>query len=502
MPLARVFISSPQQEFAREREALHDYFATDALVRKFFSAFLSEYSPASDQRPDQLYLDEVERCDLYIGLFGNDYGNPDDAGRSPTEREFDHARDTDSHCLIFVKNAARGSRDPKMQDLIDRAQQEMVCKQFGMLEELVAGVYAALVEYLMAKGAISWEPFDAMACEQATLDDLDFDRMSDFVRVARRVRRLPLAADVAPERLLQHLHLFNGNQVTNAAVLLFGKDPQRFLESSEVKCAHFHGTEQVKPIPSYQVYKGSAFDLVDQAVDFVLSKIDLSVGTRAESVRAPRTYELPKEVVTEAIVNAVAHRDYASNGSVQVMLFADRLEVWNPGRLPPGLMLEQLRVAHGSVPANRLIATSLYLVEYIERMGTGTLDMIKRCVEADLPEPEFSVADGFVAKIWRKAAEDRLAFKNNGVPKGGVQIQIDARDVAVLRACSDTEVTSKDLQVAAGYVLRTSNFRRRIDSLLAQKLLERTLPDAPQSPRQRYRLTDKGHTVLAMAESA
>ena len=131
MPLARVFISSPQQEFAREREALHDYFATDALVRKFFSAFLFEYSPASDQRPDQLYLDEVERSDLYIGLFGNDCGNPDDAGRSPTEREFDHARDTDSHCLIFVKNAARGSRDPKMQDLIDRARQEMVCKQFG-----------------------------------------------------------------------------------------------------------------------------------------------------------------------------------------------------------------------------------------------------------------------------------------------------------------------------------------------------------------------------------
>ena len=115
-----------------------------------------------------------------------------------------------------------------------------------------------------------------------------------------------------------------------------------------------HGTEVAKPIPSYQVYKGTAFELVDQAVDFVLSKINRSIGTRAESVRAPRTYEIPVEVVTEAIVNAVAHRDYTENGSVQVMLFADRLEVRNPGRLPPLLTLEKLREAHRSVPGNPL----------------------------------------------------------------------------------------------------------------------------------------------------
>lgn len=201
--------------------------------------------------------------------------------------------------------------------------------------------------------------------------------------------------------MLEHLSLLNDGRLTNAAVLLFGKRPQRFLISSEIRCAHFHGTEVAKPIPSYQVYKGTAFELVDQAVDFVLSKINRSIGTRAESVQAPTTYEIPKEVVTEAIVNAVAHRDYAVGGSVQVMLFSDRLEVWNPGRLPPSLTLEKLRVAHGSVPGNPLLAESLYLAEYIERMGIGTLDMIRRCGEAGLPEPEFAVADGFVARVRR-----------------------------------------------------------------------------------------------------
>ena len=217
--------------------------------------------------------------------------------------------------------------------------------------------------------AVRSEPFDAASCSKASLSDLDTEQMGWFIRTARSAREFPLTEGASTRELLVHLNLLNDGRPTNAAMLVFGKAPQRFLISSEVKCAHFHGTEVAKPIPSYQVYNGTAFQLVDQAVDFVLSKIALSVGTRAESVQAPVTYEIPKEVVTEAIVNAVAHRDYTSNASVQVMLFSDRLEILNPGRLPPSLTLEQLRETHPSVPNNRLLARSLYLTQYIEEMG-------------------------------------------------------------------------------------------------------------------------------------
>ena len=135
----------------------------------------------------------------------------------------------------------------------------------------------------------------------------------------------------------------------------------------------------------------------------MLSKIALSVGTRAESVQAPVAYEIPKEVVTEAIVNAVAHRDYTSAASVQVMLFADRLEVWNPGALPPPLTLDKLRVPHESMPGNPLLARAMYLVKYIEQMGTGTLEMIERCIGAGLREPEFEATGRFVTRIRRAA---------------------------------------------------------------------------------------------------
>ena len=145
---------------------------------------------------------------------------------------------------------------------------------------------------------------------------------------------------------------------------------------------------------------------MDQAKDFVLSKIDLWVGTRAESTQVPTKYEIPQEVVAEAIVNAVVHRDYTSNASVQVMLFKDRLEVWNPGTLPPTLTLEKLREPHASVSHNPLIAEPMYLTKYIERMGTGIRDMIRRCKNAGLPEPEIRLDGGcFVLTIRRKKSE-------------------------------------------------------------------------------------------------
>ena len=223
----------------------------------------------------------------------------------------------------------------------------------------------------------------------------------------------------------------------------------------------------------------------------MLSKINRSIGTRKESARAPRTYEIPEEVVTEAIVNAVAHRDYTDNGSVQVMLFADRLEIWNPGRLPPPLTLEKLRVAHTSVPGNPLLAESMYLAEYIERMGTGTLDMIRRCVKAGLPEPEFSVPQGFVTKIWRAELAGQAGVQ------AGVQAALSLKEVAMLQACAQGAVPSEVLLNAAGYSSRTRNFRRWLDRFLQEGLLERTVPDKPSSPLQKYRLTDKGRAALS-----
>ena len=397
----RIFLSSAQKELATERGVLRDYLRGDPLLRRFFDVFLFEDLPAADRRTDTVYLDEVAACDLYIGLFGNDYGPEDAAGVSPTEREFNQATTLGKPRLIYVKGADDKAKHPKMQTLIRRAGSELIRRRFNDSASLLPAVYASLVAYLEEHKLILNGPFDAAPCSGATVNDLDKAGMKAFIRDARASRGFPLKETASGKELLTHLNLLEGGQPSHAAVLLFAKDPQRFLPTSEIKCAHFHGTEVAKPIPSYQVYKGTVFALVDQAVDFVMSKLALHVGTRAQSAQAPVAYEIPREVVTEGIVNAVAHRDYASNGSVQVMLFADRLEIWNPGRLPSTLTLDRLRHAHGSVPHNPLLAEPLYLTKYIERMGTGTRDMIRRCQDAGLPEVEFQMTDGFTLRIPR-----------------------------------------------------------------------------------------------------
>ena len=496
--IERIFVSSVQKELAEERRALRDFGRGDALLRRFFDVFLFEDLPASDRRADEIYLDEVRRCGVYVGLFGDAYGFEDSGGMSPTEREFDEATREGKIRLIFVKGADDAHRHDKMRALIGKAGSQLVRRRFTTTAELIAGLYSALVQLLEDKELIRTGPFDAAACAEATLDDLSDEKIRLFVSIAHNVRGFPLAETTAKEEVLTHLHLLHRGRPTHAAILLFGNEPQRFLISSEVKCAHFHGTTVSKPIPFYRTYKGTAFDVTDQAVDFVLSKINLAVGTRAHSNQAPVAYEMPPEVVREAIVNAVAHRDYTSNGSVQVMLFADRLEVWNPGALPPSLTLEKLRHPHGSVPGNPLLAEPLYLAGYIERMGTGTGDMIARCKDAGLAEPEFQQTDGFVITLRRKP--ERAFQAVGGTVTGevtGVVTGVVTGEVARLILVMNGEMGRREIQAVLG--LKHEDYFREayLTPALQAGLIEMTVSDKPTSRLQKYRLTAKGREWLA-----
>jgi predicted HTH transcriptional regulator len=459
----RIFISSVQKEFAAERRALADFIKGDPLLRRYFDVFVFEDLPATDRRADEVYLDEVDRCAVYVGLFGNEYGYEDADGISPTEREFQRATQKRKFRLVFVKGADDKAREPKMLALIRKASNQLIRRRFVGIPDLTAALYASLVEHLEQKGLLRTTPFDAAPAHRATLKDLATEKLRWFLGTARREREYVLPENTPALKALAHLHLLDRKHPNHAAILLFGNDPQRFLPTAETKCLHFHGTEIRKPIPSYQLFKGTIFDQVDHAVDFVMAKINRSVGTRAETVAAPVAYEIPKEVITEAVVNAVAHRDYTSNASVQVMLFADRLEVWNPGELPPGLTPELLRQPHASLPRNPLLADPLYLAHYIERAGTGTLDMIVRCREAGLAEPTFEQrGDEFVTTIWRDWLTDAAM----------AELGLNARQtLAISFLKTHGQITNLQFQQLANVPRRTSV--RDLMTLVGIGVLER-----------------------------
>ncbi len=310
---------------------------------------------------------------------------------------------------MYVWGSDDKKRASKMRHLISKASGQLIRRRVDDVSALTAEVYASLVDHLDSIGALRVPPFDTSACDGATLANLSRKRIDWFLETARRERGFPLKPNTTTQALLTHLNLLDRGKPTNAAVILFGANPQRFHRTAETKCIHCHGTEYRRPFASLQVYGGDLFEQADQARDFVLGKINRAIGTRATSITAPATYELPSDAVAEAIVNAIAHRDYHSNASVEVRLFADRLEVWNPGRLPGTLALDDLRKAHPSVPNNPLVAESLYLTRYIERVGSGTQAMIALCREAGLPEPGFELRSGaFVVTLWRDWLTDEV----------------------------------------------------------------------------------------------
>lgn len=292
-----------------------------------------------------------------------------------------------------------------MKKLIGKVSNQLRRRRFDTSEELIRDrIYPSLIEFLRWKGVLR-----SVAFEREPIPDLDFAAIDEkkvrwFLKRAREGRGYPLAAETPVSEALAHLDLLSDGQLNQSAVLLFGRKPQSWLPASEVKCLHFHGTEPVKPIPDYQVFKGNLFELIDQATDFVMAKLARRVGVRDAGPENTVTYEIPKAAVAEIVINALAHRDYQSDASVQVYVFADRVAVWNPGELPPTLTPAKLKKAHSSVPRNKRLCEALFLANYIDKAGTGVLDVLSQCKAAGLPEPDFAQdGDQFTVTLWRDA---------------------------------------------------------------------------------------------------
>jgi len=489
-----IFISSVQKEFKNERAALKNYIYGDALLSKFFEVFLFEDLPALDRQADEVYLEEVRGCNIYLGLFGEQYGVEDREGMSPTHKEFLLATQLGKPRFIFVKGENDSTRHPKMTALLKLAGEQLIRRRFSDQSELHSAVYASLVHHLFGSGQILTGPFDATICRNAQIDDISEDKIRWFLTRAKNARDYALAETTPVVDVLTHFNLLEQGKPNHAAILLFGLKSQRFLITSEVKCLHFHGTQKLKPIPSYQIYKGTVFDLVDQATDFVMSKLNRSVGTRALGPQAPVEYDIPQEVVAEGIVNAVAHRNYTSNASVEIMLFSDRLEIWNPGTLPPSLTIESLKKIHSSQPANPLIAEPLFLAKYIEKVGTGTVDMYDQCRKAGMKPPEFRLDNGFfILTIWRKKTSKKPAGVKSAPSRHqvGTKLALSEHQVEILKKCS-AEAGITELMQVVGRSDRTKFRNQILTPIIKADLLEMTIPDKPQSSKQRYRLTKKG----------
>lgn len=391
----KIFVSGAQKELKEERRAVKEFIREDVLLSEYFDVFLFEDSPANSKSAQTAYIDEVCKSDIYIGILAQQYGGTGKGKISPTEAEFREAKTKHKEIFIYIKgqNTADEHRETGMQKFMKEIKNPKAgysYRRFKNAGELTDLVYESLISFLKEKGEIGKAGFDQRICEGAKVSDIDNAKVKWFLNVARTKRNFPLGVDSSIKDVFTHLKLTKDGKLTNAAILLFGKNPRKFFDQAKIKCVQLPSAEVVKPFSSYHIYEEeNLFEQVDKAVAFVLDAIKYPVIQQAHTVQVARPREIPEFAVHEAVVNAVAHRDYNTTSSIQVMVFLDRVEIWNSGTLPGNLKVEDLKKPHSSHPSNPTLANVLYFGNYIQQVGSGTTEMVRQCKEHGLPEPEF-----------------------------------------------------------------------------------------------------------------
>ena len=262
---------------------------------------------------------------------------------------------------------------------------------FGRAFKRVGAVTAQMdrAEYERLLLARRQLPFDQRKIPDATLDDLDEARLRWYLQRAAQERAIPADLTAPMAENLKRLGVAqerNGQLVlTTAALLLFGKRPQQFLSYTMVRLARFQGTTPLNFIDRLDCI-GTLPEMIDEAERFI--KRNTRVAAKITGFERREITEYPYPAVREAIANAVAHRDYdRADVEVRVSVFADRIEVQSPGRLPVPLTLDTLSEEYAL--RNRVLAELLFNIRYIERWNTGIMRMRRWMRGHGLPEPIF-----------------------------------------------------------------------------------------------------------------
>ena len=292
----------------------------------------------------------------------------------------------------------------------------------GSTKQVLTG--PALEAFLMRKHGATWDhsPLPVFKAEE-----VDNQIVEHFKKLAAAKGRIdPALLNESKEVLMEKLRLTNGDYLTNAAMLLFCKDPDKYQLGSYIKIGYFE-------IDSELIYQdevnGSILEQVDKAIELIYFKY-MRAKITYEGIYRRERYFVPEAALREALLNAICHKQYESRIPIQVSVYDDRLYVANVGRLPENWTLENLMGKHASLPYNPDIAHIFYLAGFIESWGRG-IEKICDSLKADnLPMPEYTVHPGDIM-IKFTGPEDRIVRVNNKV-NDRVNVHVNDRESALL----------------------------------------------------------------------
>ena len=334
-----------------------------------------------------------------------------------------------------------------------------------------------------------WENLPA---DGVTTKDIDREEVFRIIRIAESVGRFngPVGGNVMD--ILKRLGLCSKDgKIYQAAVVLFGKNFLPDYPQCELRMARFRGTDKTEFLDQ-RILRGPAFKLLEEAQIFCQRHFPLPAKIVPTQMRRVEKPLIPPEAMREILVNALIHRDYSiAGGAISLAIFDDRVEVWSAGTFPEGITPEKLSKTHTSIQRNPLIAETFHRTGLIEKWGRGTNRVIDMCKEAGVKPPKFEEITGAAV----------VTFHVNVLgPQGRLESQLgselESLNKRVLMSLKNGPLNKAEISAKLGQKQASGPLHATIRDSLQRGVIERTIPDKPNSRLQKYRLTEKGRKAL------
>jgi ATP-dependent DNA helicase RecG len=336
---------------------------------------------------------------------------------------------------------------------------------------LSAGELSAL---LLARGEAG---FESRPVADATLDDLDPALVQAYLEKLGHPLAPGGATDASPSTLADEhgwaqallargclTRTGSGPAPTYAGILLFGRQPQRFLRNAQITLVRYAGPQMGDEFLRHDA-AGALPEQIRQAETFVTT--NMRRGMRLTGFTRQETTEYPLGVVREAIVNAVAHRDYAIRGDgIRVLMFSDHMEIYSPGRLPGHVTLDNLVTERFS--RNEAIAQALSDLGFVERLGYGIDRMVASMAEAGLPPPAFEETVAGFRVTLRGRGEELVSLEAS--PRWGNRRLNPRQERALAYLAEHGTITNREFRELCPD-LSDETMRRELADLVDQGLL-------------------------------
>jgi ATP-dependent DNA helicase RecG len=316
---------------------------------------------------------------------------------------------------------------------------------------------AALDKFLLQKKGKRW---DGVPVPNVSTNDLKQETFDFFRKRAFRSQRIDEESLTdSNEHLIENLQLKEGKFLKRASILLFHSNPEKYITGAYIKIGFFESDSDLR---FQDEIHGNLFEQIEKTTELLFTKY-IKALISYEGLNRVETYEYPKEAIREALLNAIAHKDYSGGVPIQISVYNDKLMIWNEGQLPENWTVKNLLEKHASRPYNPDIANALFRSGYIESWGRGTIKIINECKKAGIPEPVFTYDSSDISVEFRKDIYNEKHLQS---------LNLNERQVkAVLYLKTKGRLTNKEYQEINNTTDRTA--LRDLETLVELNIIKR-----------------------------